>query len=600
MATVATISASIREGMGDFLLASECCRTCSHEELIQQLFSNDIDTILNINTADGLWTKVSGYRLTPEIEDISDDLRDQMGTFLLNSHCCQTCSQLELKKQLFNNDIDTILNYTNEARLTEEESVVQLLIDTSSPVAMPNIHMGTSFDLFIENTIIGNTDLVDKLAALGNRTLAYPTGAILQWQHYKVSGGDQWNAIESDAVFQGKNFQTEQQGDMYNGGVPYGHDFFNDDFCYLISQPQMQVQRVIIGINIIIPLIPYSSALIDWANINIRALLDEIDIMIAKIAATPATIWLVELGMELRTNQYNTVLANPGGVENTKGKVLKKLLTHTNASSPISITDYLRQELPDVIISMDNKLWDDGAAAQADFNSQVMSIPEVNVGRQYLQFNDDDAASYAACRAHLESTRTDFWAFINGADFAGKGVFLSQFTVKQNSPVRNKVANGLFVAEVYMIYSQDNLLHDNKLVGMIHQNAKQLFDVGDNYSIRPHYHFVAMLGEYFDSTQELVSIEGSDSTVNDNLVMQATKVGSHVRVLIVNPTATEVAIGSISLDGTEVDTDNYSVKQRYCDDPVDPLTELSTEEQGTSLTIRPYSLSLIIVFNPNP
>jgi hypothetical protein len=145
----------------------------------------------------------------------------------------ESSSQEELLTNLNNTGLgvftvqDDILSVTGYAVYGElfgtvSEEIIPdsaLLIDTSDPQSMLNIYGSTAFDISIEHSIVGNTALINNIKALNFKFLAYPSGAVINWLHYVDPPGDQWNAIEQDAIDRGKDWQTAQGGDLYNGGV---------------------------------------------------------------------------------------------------------------------------------------------------------------------------------------------------------------------------------------------------------------------------------------------------------------------------------------------------------------------------------------------
>ena len=184
MATIASISAQIRDDIGDFLLTSQCCATCSKEELIEYLFNNDIDTVLNLDIVTDVLTTDEINQLaafadaanpenliltgngamagvypllvysTPSFSsgafsvtygDVNCCIINQITTFLIHTKCCRICSQEELTKMLFFNDIDTVLSYeiVDDVLNTAEKN---LLISFTGclycPVAMPSTSTG--------------------------------------------------------------------------------------------------------------------------------------------------------------------------------------------------------------------------------------------------------------------------------------------------------------------------------------------------------------------------------------------------------------------------------------------------------------------------
>lgn len=184
MATIAAISAQIRDDIGDFLLTSQCCANCSKEELIEYLFNNDIDTVLNLDivtdvittdeinqlaafadaanpenlilTGNGAMAGVYPLLVysTPSFSsgtfsvtsgDVNCCIINQITTFLIDTKCCQQCSHEELAKMLFFNDIDTVLSYdiVDEVLNTSEKNL--LIAFTGClycPVSMPSTSTG--------------------------------------------------------------------------------------------------------------------------------------------------------------------------------------------------------------------------------------------------------------------------------------------------------------------------------------------------------------------------------------------------------------------------------------------------------------------------
>jgi hypothetical protein len=462
---------------------------------------------------------------------------------------------------------------------------VTLSIDTTPAVDMLNIWGSTWFDLSIENSLVGNTDLINAVKALNFAFLAFPTGAVIDWWH--PAGTDGWGSIEADATDRGLNYETVQGGDLYNGGALYGRKFFTE-FQYFIDE--CEITRAIVGLNLAKPLIPFSNDTIVWASVDYQAVKDEVDLIIAGIALTNATLDTLELGMELKTGAWEDLFVNTGGAETTKAQILYRLLTEEDAGA--SILEYIRAELPNVIISIDGRLWDDGGNDDADWNETLMLLDIVDVNRQYYQFKDTEATSYAAVRQKV-ADRVDFWAFVEDSALNGKGVFLSQITVKATSPIRNTAANGLLMAEIYMTLTKDNLDHDDKLVGGCFMNIKQLFDVNDGYSTKVHYPFMVQLGSFFANNQKMVEIVSNATIVTDNIVMLATKVVNEIRILLLNPTANDITVDELIIDGIAIPSNNLTVTQNYSTDVVDPVTEGVTYVAQNTLRLRPYSLSVV-------
>lgn len=491
----------------------------------------------------------------------------------------------------------TVVGYHQYADMssTEQSGTVTLMsVDTDSPVDMPNMFMSTGFDLSIENTLVGNTALIEPIDDLNLGALFWPTGAVLNWVHYPATTGDGWNSTSADAVARGKDYTTQQSGDLYNGGVPYGRDFF-EEFLYLANQTGRR--RLGLGINIILPLIPYSNDLIDWTAMDLTGLLTEFDNMMAKVVAANAAneVIILEFGMELKTGAFADLTANSDGfttgAENTKAEVLARLLTHTNASSAISIIDYIKAALPEVIISMDGKLWDDLTGSDSDMQVVLSAVPGVDAMRNYFQYQDADGLTYAAARAKF-ATRNLFWDWVEDADNNGKGTLISQLTVKASAPIRATVANGLLIAENYLVLSEENLSHSNKLKGIVHMNLKQLFDFNDNYALKPQYHFMKLLGMFFDNTQQKITVTTSNTALNNNCILRGVLVAGEVRVAILNPTATEYTLDGLNIDG--IISTGYTATVRYSVDDTDPVTEDSTEVEESQLRFRPYSLTIVI------
>lgn len=459
-----------------------------------------------------------------------------------------------------------------------------LTIATDAPVDLLNIWGSTWFDLSIENSLVGNAALIGDVAALNFSFLAFPTGAVINWWH--PAGSDGWGSVEADATDRGLDYTTVQGGDLYNGGVPYGRKFL-DEYKYFIDQ--LGISRSVMGLNISHVLIPFSGTTINWATVDYQAVKDEVDLIISEMATTGAVIWILELGMELKTGAWEDLFVNTGGAETTKAQILERLLTEVDAGT--SILQYIRNELPNVVIEIDGRLWDDGGNDDSDWNRVLLALDLVDVGRQYYQFKDSGAVTYEAARERI-AARTDFWAVVEDSDFAGKGVFLSQVTVKATSPIRNTAANGLLMAEIYLELTRDNLDHNDKLIGACFMNIKQLFDVNDDYAPKVHYPFMVQLGSFFADNQKLVPAVGNGAAITNNLIVLATKVGSEIRVAIVNPTAEDITIDALIIDGISVPSSNLVVTQNYSTNATDPLTEGVTGVTQDNLRIRPWSLSI--------
>jgi hypothetical protein len=472
--------------------------------------------------------------------------------------------------------------YSTESTSTSSS----MTVSTSGSVPMLNIYASSAFDLSVENSIVGYTSLIDKIAALNVNALAWPTGAVLVFVHYVASGGDGWNSLASDALARGQNYSTLQDGDLYNGGVPYGRDFF-DEYCYLLDA--IGATKAILGVNLLMPLIPFSGTTINWSTIAIGALIAEIDIAIAKIAATDATVTIVELAMESLTNACADLFVNTGGAETTPAEIVSKLLTHTNAGAPVSILAHLRSALPGALLSIDGKLWDDNLSHDTDW-IPTMTLLDIDVVRQYYQFYDVFCDTYEEARARVADNNT-FWTAINDAEYNGKGVFISQFELKALNPVRSTVAHGLILAEHYLVMSAANVNNASKLKGMAQMNLKELFGVRDDYELKPQYYFMKQLGAFFDDDQYKIDVTTSNADANTNLVMLSVSVDGAIRVAVLNPTATEYTLDILIIDDAIITS--LSATQYYSGDAEDPLSEDVRTVTETQLRFRPYSFTII-------
>lgn len=491
-------------------------------------------------------------------------------------------------------DVLTVTGYHvfEELFSTEHADTLSLLaIYTNSPVAMDNIYGGSLSDISIENSIVANETLIENIGNLGMTYLSTITGAVIQWLHYPASTGDGWNSTPDDAVARGLDYTTQQGGDMYNGGLPYGRDFFEDSLNVI---NQLGITKIIVPINIIVPLLPYSNALIDWDNVPLDNLITEIDNMIAKVTAIApgAEIFLLELGMELKTNNFADLTANPGGAETTTAEVLAKLLEHTNASSATSILDYLEAELPDAIICIDSKNWDETSPSGADMVSVLTPLSGIDAARNYWTYDKDNSATLQDARDFL-ATSQDFWDYVNDGDYNGKDTYISQLVFKTNSALRSTVASGLVLAETYLRLTEENLDNGNKLKGCTYYNIKQLFSVNDDYSLRAHYPFFKLLGTFFDDTQEKLTLYVYDAAIDAACIVKAIRVGSEIRIAVVNPTESTYSFDGLLIDGVAPET--WSTASAYSTDTTNPVTTDTSSYSGTSLSIRPYSLTIITI-----
>jgi hypothetical protein len=462
-----------------------------------------------------------------------------------------------------------------------------LVVDTSSPVSMPNIYGGSANDMSLEASLSANSTVQQQIADLNYSFWTFPAGAIIHWLHYVDPPGDQWNALQADVEARGKDWETIQEGDLYNGGVPYGREFFQE---YIEMMDLMPNTKVALAVNISLPLIPYSNALIDWDAVDIGALCDELDIAVASMDAIGREVWLWEIGMEEVTNINDDLWANPGGAE-TGEEVFVKILTHVNSTHPVSVLEHLRAITPDALLSIDAQSWENFPGDYPDW-TEAVSVLDIDCIRQYYEF-DGDIDTYELARARIAEYQGLF-DFVNHPRYNGKKVFISQSVVKTQAAIKNTVAHGMTYAETAMLFHEQNILNSEKVSGLCLFATHHLFNEPGGFTLRPQYHYVKRLGELYSDTQTLISATPNDPDTASNLIIQPIKDGTEIRIGVLNPTANTYTIDSLIIDGVTEPT--YSVTQTYSTDGGSMGTD-ATNVTESVMNFRPYSFS-VITYNP--
>ncbi len=470
-------------------------------------------------------------------------------------------------------------------------------VTTSGGISVPRNVLGdTTFDLSVSQSIAGNTTLFANVGLLNTYYLAYPSGAVINWTYYTSSGGDGWNSREQDAIDRDLNYQTVQGGDLYNGGNPYGRDFFTQAIGLMNGAG---VTRCALGVNIASPLCPYSNSggtpEIDWDNIDIGSVIDQITIAVNKLSAAGISVYVFEVGMELTVGVWSDLVDKTGhGTPSEGGAVVAKLITHTNNTSAVSILNHMREVSPSAFISIDSKLWDNVTNNYPNWNAQV-SATAIDGLRQYYQFESADLQTYATGRARIAQYPT-FFTFIKTANFNGKKTFISQIAFKAASnPVKNTFANGLLLCEIYMVLARESALNNNILFGITHMNILTMMDINNSYAPKVVYYFEKILGGLFGIDSQRVTVTINDSGVTDNCVVESYLVAGQVRIGILNPTTntynvtTGIAVNGINQ--TFSSTQIYSPALNILDTNYTIITAQNT------LNLRPYSFTVIVVNN---
>ena len=491
-----------------------------------------------------------------------------------------------------------MLGVPNEAQVDSDVD-----IDTTDELGLItySLYGDTTFDISVENSIAGNTDLQNNVRLLNLNYLAWATGAVENWAYYLESGGDGWNSQEQDAIDRNLDYETVQGGELYHGGVPYGRDFYTEAVELMNGA---DVTNVVLGVNIASPLCPYSNdgatPDIDWDLIDIGSVCDDIAISVERALNAGLNPIVFECGMELTLNAWEDLvdktghIMNPGDPENG-GAVVAQLLTWTNTTSSVSIITTIRTLCPNALISIDSKQWDNGTGNYPTWNDEVSSIAGDDIVlRQYYQLETVDLVSYATGRARI-AEYPDFFTFIEDTDFNGKKTFISQVASKSAGVIKNTFANGLLICELYQVLARESALRGDILTGITHMNLITMLNENDDFTIKPIFNFMIVLGGLFTSNMTLVPVTFSDADIATNCVVVAFNTATNTRISILNPTANTYTQEGISVNGY---AKTFQTTQIYS--PTLVITDTNQTvvvDSLNTITIRPYSFSVIVTTN---
>lgn len=500
-----------------------------------------------------------------------------------------------------NNDSVTVSNFLGQPNVEFVDADVEVDTTDELGILSENLLNDTSFDISVQHSISGNTALFNNVALLRLNALAWPTGAVINWSYYMTSGGDGWNSRAQDATDRDLNYETVQGGELYHGGVPYGRDFYTEGIEMAVAAG---ITKVIIGVNIASPLCPYSNdginPDIDWDVIDVGSVCDQIAISVERAVNAGLTPIVFELGMEMTLNNWADLvdktghIMNPGDPQNG-GAVIAQLITWTNTTSTVSIIDTIRALVPNAIISIDSKQWDNVTANYPTWNDEVSSIAGSDIVlRQYYQFEAPTLATYATGRARI-AEYPDFFDFIEDTDFNGKKVFISQVASKSAGAIKNTFANGLLICELYMVLARESALRNQILTGITHMNLLTMLNENSGFTIKPIFNFEIVLGGMFADSMTLVPVTFSNADITNNCVAVAFNTGTDVRIAILNPTANTYTQEGLSINGF---SKTFQVTQIYSPTLVITDTNQTTVvETSNTITIRPYSFGVIVTTN---
>ncbi len=489
--------------------------------------------------------------------------------------------------------------------IAKPKNIVQtgLNIDNTSPVSLPNLLGASALGLSIKQALPSNTTLINLIRDLNLNSWTFISDATTKIHHVKT-GGDGYNFVPQEVLDRGQDpcKAGKSAGGMCTSPcittscnpVHYGRDFFNE---FVTASSMLAIPKVIMDFNLCAPLSPYSTATtvgnIDWSNINIGALNTEVSYATAQFSSVGITPYAYQFGLELVIPATKDLLDNPGGSEHGEG-VYKKLLTTTNAGAPTSIITHSRTTAPSTLVSSDLVDWLTGVGAYPNWNS-TMCVTDlgggqyIDVGRQYYQLYYVNYLDGLAKIAQFPQ----FFGYITGSDFNGKGVIVSQMGAlvldnslpPQPSGTAHTVADGLLFAQAYMTLTKENTNNGNKVKTITQYNIRNMINLNTN-SPYPAYYFMKQLGQLFGIGDQMLSVTSS----NVNLVILPIKNGSAYKIGVINNTSTAYQFTDLNLNGSPVLS--YTCNQLYSNGDV-MGNSFSTINEANTLNFRPYSFSLI-------
>lgn len=468
-----------------------------------------------------------------------------------------------------------------EAPITAAIAPIQIItIDTSGASALTNLYGISATDLSVDTSIAGNTDLYTKIAALNPKYIGFAEGDIGNFSHIVTPTGTGYNLISSEATALGIDPCSVDDG---RGCIVFTREFFKEYYDMMLATG---TTKSAMTLNVLRPLYTFAGALINWGTIDLASVNTEADLALAKAVANSFTIDTWQLAMNVTQSQWSALFNNPGGVEHGEA-VFSKLLTHTNGTSAVSIINHLRSITPSAKIVVAVTLWDEYPGFYPNWIS-VLSALSIDGLIQYYDFYADTVVDYSTARDRVSQIST-FFDFIKNARYNSKKTMLSHVQFEDSSPVVDTCAQGLSLAELYILMHKENVANGNILLGVTDFNLSSAFNVHDSFSLRIVYNYLEMLGELFIDGGQIIDVlftgEAEDNTIKIGVLQ-----GTTVKIGVVNPTANAYTQDVFNLDGSV--TVDYSVKQRYSTG-ADPMstTDVLVNETGV-FNLRPYSFSI--------
>lgn len=203
-----------------------------------------------------------------------------------------------------------IYGLMRESQTSVQETVTlpDIQIDTTGAISSPNLFSSSSYDMSRLDSIASNTEFIDAVQDLGLGSLGFPQGAQVNFIHYVDPAGDGYNF---DTVEVAHLIDPACSIHQNSGCTTYGREFFDE---YNQVMDATGIDKGTISLNVTAPLFPYAdNQPIDWANVDIGNVIDEIDILIARASDFNYDITRVELGMELTLTSWQPLFQNGGG-----------------------------------------------------------------------------------------------------------------------------------------------------------------------------------------------------------------------------------------------------------------------------------------------
>lgn len=490
-----------------------------------------------------------------------------------------------------------------------EPQVGTLDVSLANPIPLLSPFFGESFvNVSVSDSIVGNTDLVEKFTA-ENTEIAWFTGdGNTMWYAHYVIDGDGYNFKEQEILYRGQTLADAANG---VGNQTYNRDFFTE-FCKTVHAcgiPYVVTSQSLFGI-----LSRYSSeagaepGLIDWDNIPFNEVIDDIDAMLAIMAehCPNAILLMVEFTDESILQGNRPIFDNQFGAEHG-ADVYRKVLTHTNGTSAVSILQHLKNVSPETLAQADAIIWThedhDYFTTQGDHQNWDQIVFDgndlVDVVRQYDQIKDDVALlDYQGIRQDWFDSRAAFYNHLTAAEYDGKPSALDQVGTDTPEPggsqINRTAAKGLILAERMILTWCNNHLHGNCVKMFCNYNQKVMFDIGDGWEPRPAYKYRKLMGEWYEGGGDLIDITVSDPALDD-LLIKGKVVNGLLSIVVLNPTAGSFMIPTVSIVGQPVES--FTVKTVHPDSTDEPTTVFDAVEttESNQITVHPYALCVAFI-----